>query len=60
MVRFHWFKPNNPIDVLYQFDETIDTFALDEKFSSMLPAQVVVGDEVEMTDGTHWDLYSDS
>jgi hypothetical protein len=56
-VRFHRFQPNSSTDLLFEFDETVETFALDGVPLDELPVGVVIPDDVEMRDGSHWELY---
>lgn len=56
-VRFHRFQPNSSTDLLFEFDETVETFALDGAPLDDLPVGVVIPDDVEMRDGSHWELY---
>jgi hypothetical protein len=56
-VRFHRFQPNSAVDLLFEFDETVETFALNGMPLDELPFGVVIPDDVEVRDGSHWELY---
>lgn len=56
-VRFHRLQGNSSTDLLFEFDETVETFALDGVRLDELPVGVVIPDDVEMRDGSHWELY---
>lgn len=56
-IRFHRFQGNSSTDLLFEFDETVETFALDGVPLDELPVGVVIPDDVEMQDGSHWELY---
>lgn len=58
-VRFHRFQPNHAVDLLFEFDETVETFTVDGAPLTEIPANVVIPDGVQMQHGSHWELYQD-
>lgn len=58
-VRFHRFQANQTIDKLWEFDETVERFEVDDfnGFSQDIPRFVVVPDSTDMKSGSHWELY---
>lgn len=56
-VRFHRFQANQTIDKLWEFDETVNQFQVDNLLIDRTPLNVVVSETVEMRKGSHWDLY---
>lgn len=57
VVRFHRFQPNSRTDMLYEFDETVDTFQRRNAKLADIPLNVVVPNHIEIKQGSHWDLY---
>jgi hypothetical protein len=56
-VRFHRFLGNQRTDMLFEFDETVDTFDNAGANLSQVPTLVVVPDDGPTRLGAHWELY---
>ncbi|MFA6011700.1 MAG: hypothetical protein WC799_17050 [Desulfobacteraceae bacterium] len=56
-VRFHRFQSNSRINLLYEFDETVEKFQIDGIILEDIPTQVVVPEHVKKVDGRHWEVY---
>jgi len=56
-VRFHRFQSNQTTDQLFLFDETVNKFQVDGIDLSDIPESAVVVSDVEMKEGSHWELY---
>jgi hypothetical protein len=56
-VRFHRFQSNSRINMLYEFDETVEKFQVNGSLLRDIPSRVVVPDGIPMVKGRHWEIY---
>lgn len=56
-IRFHRFQSHSRTDKLYEFDETVEKFQIDDVRLPDIPSRVVVPDHVELVNGRHWEIY---
>ena len=54
-IRFHRFQPNQSIDNLWVFDETVERFEIAPLLD--IPTAVVIPDDSNMIEGTHWEIH---
>jgi hypothetical protein len=57
-VRFHRLQGHQRPDILYEFDETVDTFLLQPTDLTGMPTMVVAPPDTLLRQGSHWNLYS--
>lgn len=56
-IRFHRFQGNQTIDKLWEFDETVDKFHINEFPLIDIPTNVVAPLSTDMKNGSHWEIY---
>lgn len=56
-VLFHRFQSNSRIDMLYEFDETVEMFKRRGENLKDIPYRVVVPKHTNAVNGRHWEIY---
>jgi len=56
-VRFHRLQSNSRTSMLFEFDETVEKFQIDDVILRDIPSQAIVPGHVEMVKGRHWEMY---